>query len=42
MRWAEAKSRPKGFSTTTLAPLAAPELPKRSITTGNMLGGIAR
>ena len=39
---AEATSRPKGFSTTTRAFCAAPELPSWVTTGANMLGGIAR
>ena len=39
---AEARSRPKGFSTTTRAPLAEPERPSSFTTAPNMLGGMAR
>ena len=39
---AEARSRPKGFSITTRAPCALAVAARCSITTGNMLGGMAR
>jgi hypothetical protein len=39
---ADARSRPKGFSTITRAFFAHPELPSPSTTVSNMLGGMAR
>ncbi len=36
------RSRPSGFSTTSRAPAAQPELPSRVATSANRLGGIAR
>ena len=39
---AEARSRPKGFSTMTRACFARPLLPRPSITVVNSEGGIAR
>ena len=39
---ADARSRPKGFSTTTRAPSMGIVLPRSSMTGGNTLGGIAR
>src|SRR6266496_4371723 len=38
---AEARSRPKGFSTTTRAPSLPPERPSSSTTAGKALGGVA-
>ena len=39
---AEARSRPKGFSTITRASFAQPDLASPSTTVANMLGGMAR
>ena len=40
--FADAVSRPNGFSTTTRAPVAQPVVPSSSTTCGNTLGGIDR
>ncbi len=39
---ADSRSRPNGFSTTTRAPSAQPDLPSSRTTSPNRLGGIAR
>jgi hypothetical protein len=40
--WAEARSRPKGFSTIRRASLARPALPRFLMTVSNSVGGTAR
>ncbi len=40
--WALERSRPSGFSTTTRALVAQPELPSLEATSANRLGGMAR